>query len=132
MEWRDEAIVIGARKHGETSVILELMTSEHGRHLGVVRGGRSRRMQPVLQPGNAVEAIWRARIDEQLGTYQVEGTRLRTAALIASPASLYGLSSVAGLLRLLPERDPHPGLFETFGIVADALSDPMHAAPLVV
>lgn len=132
MEWRDEAIVIGAKRHGETSVIAELMTREHGRHLGLVRGGRSRRLQPVLQAGNAVEAHWRARLDEQLGTFQVEATRLRAAGLIGSPAALYGLSSVAALLRLLPERDPHPALYETFGIVVDALHDPVHAAPLVV
>jgi DNA repair protein RecO (recombination protein O) len=132
MEWRDEAIVIGAKRHGETSVILELMTREHGRHLGLVRGGRSRRLQPVLQAGNAVEAHWRARLDEQLGTFQVEATRMSAASLIASPAALYGLSSVAALLRLLPERDPHPALYETFGIVVEALHDPVHAAPLVV
>jgi DNA repair protein RecO (recombination protein O) len=132
VEWRDEAIVIGAKRHGETSVILELMTRERGRHLGLVRGGRSRRLQPVLQAGNEVEAHWRARLDEQLGTFQVEATRLRAAGLIGSPAALYGLSSVAALLRLLPERDPHPALYETFGIVAEALHDPTHAAALVV
>jgi DNA repair protein RecO (recombination protein O) len=49
MEWRDEGIILGARKHGETSVILEVMTRTHGRHLGLVRGGRSRKQQPLLQ-----------------------------------------------------------------------------------
>ncbi len=59
MEWRDDALIIGARRHGETSVILELMT--RGRvHLGLVRGGRSRRLRPILQPGNLVDALWRA------------------------------------------------------------------------
>ena len=96
MEWRDEAIVIGAKRHGETSVILELMTREHGRHLGLVRGGRSRRLQPVLQAGNEVEAHWRARLDEQLGTFQVEATRLRAAGLIGSVFVQTRPSSFAG------------------------------------
>ena len=60
MEWRDEGIIIGVRRHGETSTIVEAMTRAHGRHLGLVRGGRSRRMQPMLQPGNRVELVWRA------------------------------------------------------------------------
>ena len=72
MQWTDEALVLGLRRQGETSVILELMTRTHGRHLGLVHGGRSRRMQPVLQAGNRVQATWRARLDESLGAYAVE------------------------------------------------------------
>jgi excisionase family DNA binding protein len=82
MEWRDEGIVLGTRRHGETSVIVEAMTAVHGRHLGMVRGGRSKRMQPVLQPGNRVELTWRARLDEHLGTYQVEPLELNAARLL--------------------------------------------------
>ena len=67
MEWRDEGLIIGGRRHGESSVILEVMTREHGRHLGLVHGGRSRKQQPVLQAGNTVHAVWRARLDEHLG-----------------------------------------------------------------
>ncbi len=65
MEWTDSGIVLGARKHGETSVILELMTRGHGRHLGLVRGGRSKRLAAVLQPGNSVVATWSARIEDR-------------------------------------------------------------------
>ena len=92
MEWRDEGIVIGVRRHGEASVVLELMTHAHGRHLGLVRGGRSSRLQPILQAGNSVEVVWRARLDEHLGNYAVEGTNLRAAKLLDSPVALYGLS----------------------------------------
>jgi len=77
MEWTDEGIVLGARRHGESAAIVELMTRSHGRHLGIVRGGRSRRQQPVLQPGNRVALTWRARIEEHLGTFAVEPLLLR-------------------------------------------------------
>jgi DNA repair protein RecO (recombination protein O) len=69
MEWQDRGIIIGTRRHGETSLILEVMTEQRGRHLGLVRGGRSRKQQPVLQPGNEVELTWRARLEDHLGTY---------------------------------------------------------------
>jgi len=86
MQWTDEGVVLGVRKHGETSVILELMTREHGRHSGLVHGGRSKTLQAVLQPGNTVQAIWRARLDEHLGTFHVEGMSLRASRARARSA----------------------------------------------
>jgi len=132
MEWQDEGIVIGVRRLGESDVILEAMTRAHGRHLGVVKGGRSRRMQPALQAGNGCELVWRARIDEQLGQFAVEPTRLRTASLMGSSAALYAIATLGTLLRLLPERDPHPALYDTLVIVLNALDHPILAAPLMV
>jgi DNA repair protein RecO (recombination protein O) len=123
MQWSDDGIIIGTRRHGETSLIVEMMTRGHGRHLGLVRGGRSRRQQPVLQPGNSVLATWRARLDEHLGNYAIEPTVQRAARLIAAPAGLYGLQLVAALLRLLPERDPHPVLFDGLLPLLDWLDD---------
>ena len=89
MQWTDEGIVIGIKRHGEANAILELMTREHGRHLGLVRGGFGSRLKPVLQPGNSVSAGWRARLDEHLGNYTVEGLRLRAASFTASSTSGY-------------------------------------------
>lgn len=123
MHWSDEGIVLSARAHGESSAIVELLTRDHGRHLGLVRGGRSRMQRPVLQPGNLVRAEWRARLDEHLGNYVVEGLTLRAAQLMETRASVFGLSWISALLRLLPERDPHPALYETLGIVLDNLGD---------
>lgn len=132
MEWRDEGIVLGVRRHGETSAILEVMTPAHGRHLGLVRGGRSRRMQPVLQPGNRVGVVWRARLDEHLGSFQVEPVALNAARLLASASAVYGMQTLAAHLRLLPERDPHRSLYEALGLLLDHLDDPTAAAELIV
>ena len=131
MQWWDDGFIIGARRHGETSVILDVMTREHGRHLGLVRGGAGRRMQPLLQPGNAVEVTWSARLDEHLGFYAVEATRLRAAVLMEAPASLHGLNHLAGLLRLLPEREPHTVLFEAAETLLGRLEQPKRAPALL-
>lgn len=112
MEWRDEGFVIGARRHGENAVILELMTRQRGRHLGLVRGGRSSAMRAALQPGNLVLASWRARIEDHLGAFTVELLAARAARFLDQGAALNGLATLAALLRLLPERDPHEELFE--------------------
>ncbi|WP_019404173.1 DNA repair protein RecO [Chelatococcus sp. GW1] len=132
MEWQDEGIVLGARRHGEANVILELMTAAHGRHMGLVRGGRSRRLQPVLQPGNSVAVVWRARIEEHLGLYAVEATAMRAARFIASPLALHGLGTLTALLRLMPERDPHPGLYEALTVLMEHMDDPAIAPALIV
>jgi DNA repair protein RecO (recombination protein O) len=131
MQWTDDGIIIGTRRHGETSLIVELMTRAHGRHLGLVRGGRSRRVQPLLQPGNSVAAIWRARLDEHLGNYTLEPTVQRAARMIEGAAALYGIQLLAGLLRLLPERDSHPELYEATAAIVDWLDDPAIAGALL-
>ena len=112
MEWRDEGLVIGARRHGENAVILELMTRRRGRHHGLVRGGRSSAMRAALQPGNLVLAQWRARIEDHLGAFTVELLAAHAARFLDHGAALNGLATLAALLRLLPERDPHEELFE--------------------
>ena len=110
MEWTSEALLIGVRRHGESSVIAEAMVAGRGRHLGLVRSGRSRRLSPVLQPGNTIQLTWRARLEDQLGMFSVELLQARAAALIEDRTRLYLSQTVCELLRLLPERDPHDRL----------------------
>jgi len=131
MQWTDEGIVLGAKRHGEANAILELMTREHGRHLGLVRGGAGSRMRPVLQPGNSVNAVWRARLDEHLGAYVIEGLRLRPAISLGASHAVYGVTHVAALVRLLPERDPHRAVYAALEEIVDRLHDARRAGPLV-
>lgn len=132
MQWSDDGLVIGARRHGESSAILELMTREHGRHLGLVHGGRTKRLAPVLQPGNTVRATWRARLDDALGNYTVEPLEQASSRLMASRLALYGVAHLAGLLRLLPERDPHPALHRAAMVMIEHLDAPAVAPALMV
>ncbi|MCW6510703.1 DNA repair protein RecO [Lichenifustis flavocetrariae] len=123
MEWCDDAIVLGLKLHGETSVIAELLTQAHGRHSGFIHGGRSRRLRPVLQPGNTVRATWKARSEEQLGTLTLEPLVQRAARLMESALALHGANLVCALLRLLPEREPQPELYSTVIAILDRIDD---------
>jgi DNA repair protein RecO (recombination protein O) len=131
MEWTDTGIVLGTRRHGEANAILELMTRAHGRHLGLVRGGFGTRMKPVLQPGNSLMATWRARLDEHLGYYVVEGLELRAAAFLPAAHAVFGVTHLAALCRLLPERDPHEQVFAALDAALGRLGDPAEVAVLV-
>lgn len=121
MDWRDEGLLLSARPHGEGAAIIEVFTAAHGRHLGVVRGGASRRLAPILQPGAQLAVTWRARLDGHLGAFTVEPVRSR-AAVLDDPLALSGLGAICALLHLtLPERDPHPALYARTTALADAL-----------
>jgi len=131
MQWTDEGIVLGVKRHGETSVILELMTHERGRHLGLVRGGTGTRLRGVLQPGNSLRATWRARLDDHLGNYAVEGTNLRAAGFLNSAHAVHGVTHIAALCRLLAEREPHARIHGGLEAILDALDDRAAVAPMI-
>jgi DNA repair protein RecO (recombination protein O) len=132
MEWSEQGIVVGTRRHGETDVILEVMTAGRGRHLGLVKGGRSRRQRPVLQAGNTLALTWRARLDEHLGNFRAEPVVERSVELMSSRVATFGLALAGAHLRLLPERDPHPRLYEALAVMLDCLERPALAGELMV
>ncbi|MCK0140929.1 DNA repair protein RecO [Aliiroseovarius sp. F20344] len=121
MDWRDQGALLSVRKHGETSAIIEVFTKEHGRHAGVVRGGVSRKIAPILQPGAQLDVAWRARLEEHIGSYTVEPLRSR-ALVMSDRTALAGLNAITALLGFaLPEREPHPVLYERTQSMLDLL-----------
>lgn len=124
MEWRDQGILLSSRRHGESSAIIEVFTSEHGRHAGVVRGGASRRMTPVLQPGAQLDVEWRARLEDHLGTFRVEPLKSRSWSM-GDRMALAGLNAVCALLLFaLPEREAHERIYRKSLILLDLLEQP--------
>ncbi len=122
MQWRDHGILLNLRPHGESAVIIEVFTEDHGRHGGVVRGGAGRRLAPILQPGAQLDVTWRARLEDHLGTYTVEPVRSRAAAALSGRLALAGLNAVTALLSFaLPEREPHPRLYARSQALLDLL-----------
>jgi DNA repair protein RecO (recombination protein O) len=123
MQWSDEGVILSVRPHGESGAVLEMFTREHGRHLGLVHGGRSRKLRPVLQTGNHVEAEWKARLADNLGHFTLELRKGFAAQVMDDAAALAAMTSIVALARLLPERDPHPNLFEVTLFVLGFLDD---------
>ncbi len=123
MQWTDEAIILSVRPHGETAAVVEMFTRQHGRHLSLVHGGRSRLKRPVLQIGNHVEATWKARLSEHLGHASLELRRGYAASAMEDAKALAGLTALCTLSRLLPERDPHPNLYEVTLFLLSFLDD---------
>lgn len=132
MEWSDEGIVLAARRHGESSVIVTLLTRSHGRHAGMVRGGAGKRARGLYEPGNRVLATWRGRLSEHLGHYLCELLEPYAAALLDDPLRLAALSAAAAVAEAaLPEREPHPAIYERLRSLLDRLATGAPAFPPV-
>ena len=123
MEWREEGVLLTARRHGENAAIIEVFTPDHGRHAGIVRGGASRKMTPILQPGSQIDVTWRARLEDHLGAFTVEPIRSR-AHLMGDRKALAGLNAMAALLVFaLSEREAHKALYDQTLTVLDMMED---------
>ncbi|WP_090112342.1 DNA repair protein RecO [Limimaricola pyoseonensis] len=124
MEWREEGALLRVRRHGEGSAIVEVFTRGHGLHAGVIRGGGSRRIAPLLQPGAQLDLTWRARLAEHMGNFTFEPVRSRAAQVMDDRLALAGLNAVAALLvSVLPERDPHAPLYDRTMALLDLLGE---------
>lgn len=132
MEWQDQALVLSTRRHGERDAILEVMSAEHGRHLGLVRGGRSPRQAPVLQPGNRVQLTWRARLEDHLGQFTAEPLASRAGVVLGDVVALHAVTYLAMLMRQMPERAPHRAVYEAGDGICALLAEPRLFAPHLV
>lgn len=122
MKWADDAIVLSARPHGETSTIVQLLTREHGRHAGLVRGGQGSRLRGTYQAGNRVSANWSGRLPEHLGTLECELVSSHAARVMDDSDRLAALSAATAVCEgAIPERQPHPGCFEGLLALLEAL-----------
>ncbi len=112
MEWRDQGVLLSVRKHGEGSAIVDILTQEHGRHSGIIRGGAGRRMAPVLQLGARLDVAWRARLEAHLGAFTVEPIKSRAAVALNDRLALAGLNAVCAMAHVtLAERIACPQLY---------------------
>ena len=122
MEWSDEGFVLSARRHGESDIILSLLTRDHGRHAGLVKGGGSRRAGGLYEPGNRLKAVWRARLVDHLGNFTCESVAQTAAHLLDEPLRLAALTAASAVAEAaLPEREPHPRAYDGFAAFIDAL-----------
>jgi DNA repair protein RecO (recombination protein O) len=125
MDWRDQGILLAMRPHGETSAVIEVFTPLHGRHAGIVRGGASRKMAATLQPGAQLDLTWRARLQDQLGSFAVELIQTRAGHVMGDRLALAGLSAACALCRYaLPERMAYPGLYASTLALFDSFGQP--------
>ena len=135
MEWTDDAIVLAARRHGESGMILETLTRQHGRHMGLVHGGATQRRKAALSPGNSVRVDWRARLSDHLGSFSIELARERAGMLMEQSEALIGLNALTEIARaVLPEREPHETVHAAAEILLDAIvsDDFLHWGPVYV
>ena len=125
MEWRDKGILLATRPFGETSLIIDVFTPGHGKSSGVVRGGQSKKLKPILQIGAQIDLTWKARLEEHLGSFQVELIRSRTANVMNDRLLLAGMLSSATLInRFFPTGQVYKEFYKSSENLFDLLQFP--------
>ena len=123
-EWNDRGIILSVRPYAETAAIVNILTEEHGRHAGLVRGGQSSKMRGLLQPGNLVDIYWRARLEEHLGTMTFDLVKPYASNVLDDPFRLAGLASVCAIMEAaLPEREPAGGVYEATDLIVQMITN---------
>jgi len=132
MQWTADALIVDCRSHGESSAIIDVFSRQHGRYMGLVRGGNSRRLRPILQPGNMAQVTWRARLSEHLGTMTLDAGRAYAAEALSDPLLLSGVSSMCAMLQVTSERQAYPRLYDTVMVLLEELGEAEVWLPLLV
>ena len=122
MDLHTPALVLAALPHGESGAVVRFLTPGDGLIAGYVRGGRSRRLRPVLQPGNRVELGLRARVESQLAAATVELAASRAGiAVDALGAAALGWLTAA-TAALLSEGASHAPLYGALDALLEAMA----------
>lgn len=123
MQWSGEGIVLTSRRHGESSAIISVMSRAEGRYAGLVRGGAGKNKRPVIEPGNRIKATWRARLEEHLGAFECELIDAHAARWLGDAHRLSAMSSALSVTATaLPEREPHPPVYDGLGVLLDSFA----------
>ncbi|MQX36753.1 DNA repair protein RecO [Roseospira navarrensis] len=125
VEWRDEAIVLAGRPHGETSLLVSVLSRTHGRHMGLVRGGVGKAARGLWQPGNRLHVTWKARLADHLGTLSGEMADALAARVLGHGDRLAVLAAICAVAEAaLPEREAFADLFEDTAALLALTADP--------
>ena len=121
-EWTDQGLILSIRPHGERNAVVSLLTFENGRHAGLVHAYDASGKRGTVQLGNLVQAHWRARLTDQLGTFQLELTKNPSALFLDDPVKLAGLSSCCAILDVgLPEREANLAVWQATTALIDII-----------
>ncbi len=124
MNWTDDAFVLSSKRHGESSVILYLLTKNRGKHAGFIRSINKKNIKSTIQPGNLVRVNWRARVEESLGNYNLELIESLSTNFLYNPIYLLTLSSICSLCNeTLPEREPVPSIYTCVNEIINLFSE---------
>lgn len=132
-QWQDQAIILAVRPHGENGAVVSVMTAEHGRQAGYMRGASSSKNRGTLEIGNLVDTIWRARGRDDLGSFTFELIRSPVARFMRDPLKLSALQSACALCdQALPEKEGHQGLYHGFLALLNILEGDMWEAGYIM
>jgi DNA repair protein RecO (recombination protein O) len=128
--YQEPGFVLHARPFRETSLLLEVLSRDHGRVGLVARGARSARSRwrGRLQPFRPLLLAWNQR--GELGTL-TDAEEVATLPSLRGPALMCGLYANELLIRFLHRSDPHPEVFQRYRELIGSLASESPTQPLL-
>ena len=102
--WTDIGIILKMERRGEKGNLLNILTNDHGRHMGWFNNFNKK--QYLIQPGDLVSVSWSSRISNQLGFFKIELIETTVGKIFSDKIRLDIISSFCSLNSfILPERE---------------------------
>lgn len=111
MQWTSESIIIKQQKFSDDKLLCWVFSETQGVYKGLLYINKKTRSQ--IQVGNIVEATWKARLPEHLGSYYCEVLKPISMAIINDRFKLSSVASLCDILSIcLPERVSEVKLYD--------------------
>lgn len=121
MRLSDQGIILSVKKYSESSLIVKILSKDHGVYSGFVRGGQSQKSSSskkfssksaLYQNFNLVDFEWSSRIEDNLGFFKVELKKSFLGDIITNPITISSLSAIATIIEQnVLEREPSEEIF---------------------
>ena len=115
MYWKDEGYLLSKNNFGENSIIIEAFTLEHGKYIGIVYGGSSRKQKRAFQVGNKILLNWKSKNENRTGYFNVELLKPIAPLFFEDKKRTVCILSATSILKiLLPERETNKNIYNSF------------------
>ena len=114
MQFEDDGYIINLRKHGENSLILTVLSQNHGKVTGYVKNCLHKKNLALFQLGNHVHVDAYSRVDENMLSLKVELLEASSVNFFSDIQKIACLSSFCELSNAtMPELFPLESFFNT-------------------
>ncbi len=123
MKIEDQGIVLSVYKFGDSSLIVKILSENHGPIKGLVKGVQKN--ISMLQAGNLIHFSWNARLSDHLGMIVPTLEKAYTLLNFGEYQKILSISSLSSLIdALIPEREYSADIYQKYIDYMENLDSP--------
>ena len=101
MIWNDIGFLLSKNRYSENSLITEIFTENHGKTIGIIFGGTSKKIKNYLQIGNKIHVNFNTKSENRIGYFKIEIQEALSPLYFDNKKKLSCIISAMNLIRLL-------------------------------